>query len=150
MLVAAPHGATEGRAPAGVIELVGEANHGYDFRFRIHRARHCDGTTDRYIACTDHFRGESSASDVCGRSAVLKKALARRTAAEDPLDVNAARRLLARVQMPCAGLEDWRTQQSVVFEPNMRRMHLAVSSEDKPAPQCTWVALDVREMLTIE
>ena len=136
-------------SPAGVIEYVGRFNDAYSFGHRILRGRHCDGTRNNFVICTNRFERRSK-PDSCERYRALNEVLAQRAAHQDPLTLDTVWGLLARVQAPRAGMDRWVTYQAVVFEPNHRRMHIALSRGGKAAPQCERASLEIKSLLRAE
>lgn len=113
----------------------------------VRNPRSCIPRTDRrlvrYQVTTNHYRCRSTA-DECTRYQTLDEKLrSLATAPSAQLDVNMAWELLKSVAV--AGRIT--TYQSVVFEPNARRMHVSFSTKSEAAPNGRRVTLDVAGLL---
>jgi len=101
-----------------------------------------DGATATCQVCTNHYRSRAAPIS-CDRYERLSADLARLDRQKEPLDVAAAWELLRDVAVSGRIV----TYQSVVFEPNRRLMHVAVSNDGRPAAQARPVTLDVAALL---
>lgn len=96
---------------------------------------------------TNHYRKRAE-PEPCDRYARINEQLNQMSKASKRLNVDGAWRLLASVAQEAApGKRGLLTYHSVVFEPNARRMHVAISRDGKPAPHCPVVAIDLADLL---
>ncbi len=99
-----------------------------------------------YQLCTNHYvkRAEPIA---CDRYQTIHARLVALAAHQETLDVDGAWEILRSVVRPSGIATHLLTYQSVVFEPNRHRMHVAFSRDGKPAPQCKAVTVNVLGLL---
>ncbi len=126
-------------SPAAVFEYDGDLERGGGVTTRL-----ADGTAGSLaclLACTNHYRkrGEPTA---CDRYEKIEGRLKEALAAGQKIGVPEAWQILKSVEV--AGRVF--TFQSVVFEPNQMRMHVAFSSESTPAPEKKPVEINVGEL----
>jgi hypothetical protein len=69
------------------------------------------------------------------------------SARRETLDMAGAWGILRSVVRPSEHAPELLTYQSVVFEPNKRRLHVAFSANGRPAAECRTATLDVSELL---
>lgn len=99
----------------------------------------------RFSICTNHFR-KRAAPLPCSRYEKIRNWLNVMSDTEKRITLPDAWLILRFVA--CRGADDpLETYQSVVFEPNHRRMHVAFSAEGKPAADRPPVTLDVARLL---
>jgi len=97
---------------------------------------------DCSLMCTNHYRARADARG-CDRYETLQNRLNEANSGGDEIDVDAAWKMLDDVSM----FGRVKTYHSVVFEPNKRRMHVAVSDGKQSATQCARHTLDVAALL---
>jgi hypothetical protein len=101
-----------------------------------------------YQLCTNHYVQRGTPVP-CTRYETIHRKLAGLRDAGKTLDLDRAWSILQAVERGPDGATPWLlTYQSVVFEPDRRRLHVALSREGKPAPRCRRVVLDVDSLLT--
>lgn len=101
-----------------------------------------DKAPAHYEIATNHYR-QRGAPEACGRYATLDRGLSQATG-DAALSVKDAWDLLQSVSQSGPGLI---TYQSVVFEPNAKRMHVSLSTKDAAAPNGKRITLDVARLL---
>ena len=130
-----------GSGPASaVFEYDGVLDDVHGVTVRIGDAK--DGGSTTCQVCTNHYRSRASPIS-CDRYSRLTDALDGLKHQGKPIDVPTAWTLLRDVAMSGRVV----TYQSVVFEPNRRLMHVAVSADGRPAMMSKPVTLDVAELL---
>ncbi|MFO0973414.1 MAG: C45 family peptidase [Phycisphaerae bacterium] len=99
------------------------------------------------VACTNHYRARRDAP-ACDRYADMAKALSDLERRHARLNLSAAWAMLAEVAEPRpeAG-ESLLTYHSVVFEPNARRMQVALTHDNQPAARGPHTRLALSELL---
>ena len=129
-------------AASAVFEYDGVLDNVHGVTVRIGDAK--DGATATCQVCTNHYRSRGAPIS-CDRYERLSEDLSRLNSQKQPIDVAAAWELLRDVAVSGRIL----TYQSVVFEPNSKLMHVAVSTDGRPAAQCKPVTLDVAALLQV-
>lgn len=130
-------------APSMVFEYDGATKNSKGVTVRHFTGNGNDGANaDDYLIATNHFR-ERDAAEACNRYETLSQKF--EVTKHDPtVTISRAWKLLKKVSMSGGGLV---TYQSVVFEPNAKRMHVSLSTGQKSAPNGKRVTLDVAELL---
>lgn len=96
---------------------------------------------------TNHYRKRAE-PEPCDRYERINEQFIEMSKASGRLDVDGAWKVLASVaQQTPPGKRGLLTYHSVVFEPNDRRMHVAISRDGKPATSCPVVAINVADLL---
>lgn len=101
---------------------------------------------EAYLACTNHYRKRAS-PEPCTRYKLLDDRLAELARAGGSVDLDEAWRLLRSVAVRPGPKQRLETFQSVVFEPDRRVMHVAFSTNERPAAENAPVRLDVARLL---
>lgn len=100
-----------------------------------------------YQVCTNHYVKRAQRRD-CQRFAAIQARLTDLATRDERLDLDGAWEILRTVERPGNGVSlPLLTYQSVVFEPNRRRLHVALSREGRPAPRFKPVTFTVGELL---
>jgi hypothetical protein len=99
-----------------------------------------------YQVCTNHYV-ERARPTTCWRYEKIQSRLAEYAAQQETLDIQRAWKILRSVAQPRGADSTLLTYQSVVFEPDKRRMYVAVSRKGKSAPHSKAVTLDVADLL---
>lgn len=105
-------------------------------------------TSAKFIVCTNHFRARTGPlSPRCYRSTVLLGELHKRAQSDGQphITIDHAWQMLDSVT-----LESLVAYHSVVFEPNKRTMHVALTDGGQPAPKSRKVTLDVKRLIAGE
>ncbi len=99
-----------------------------------------------FQVCTNHYRLRAGPS-ACERYEGIVRYLSARHEAGRVVTVDDAWKALDRVSLPRGEVRRIMTYHSVVFEPNLRRMHVALSSGDRSATSDRPVLLDAAALL---
>lgn len=106
-------------------------------------------TRSHYQACTNHYRLRAAPLG-CDRYDGIDRYLKRRSKEGRPLRLDEAWAVLREVALPRGDVKRIMTYHSVVFEPNQRRISVALSVDGRPAPACKAVTFDVAALLEAE
>lgn len=109
--------------------------------------RSADGGNAAWLACSNHFRQRAEVVR-CPRYEQLVAMLSAKDA--EPLDVDAAWRIAASVNVPAPRFGNMWTYHTVLFEPAAGRMHVSLSSPTRSAGHHRPTAIDVRKFLQPE
>ena len=100
-----------------------------------------------FQVCTNHYL-RRAAPEPCGRYETIDRILTERSGGSEPVDVQSAWEILRSVaQESPPGKRGLLTYHSVVFEPNLRRMHVAVSRGGVSAPKCRPIVIQLDNLL---
>lgn len=101
-----------------------------------------------FLVCTNHFVKRAK-PERCSRYETIDHLLSERATAAKSINVVAAWEILRSVaqKSPPEG-RGLLTYHSVVFEPNARRMHVAVTQDGITAPNCKSVTVQLDDVLT--
>jgi len=106
--------------------------------------RSVGGDDATWLACSNHFRRRAEVTR-CPRYEQLVTMLSAKDA--EPLDVDAAWRIAASVNVPAPRFGNMWTYHTVLFEPAAGRLHVALSGPDRSAGHHRPTAIDLLRFL---
>lgn len=137
--------------PAGVFEYDGFKEQAGGLTLRA------GATAQQWLACTNHYRQRSagetfvavSDSDAgrCDRYDELVRRIERARNRRQPVDAASGWKLLTSVCQTEPRPGGCHTLHSALFEPDARRMHVALSAGERSAGDCEKVTLDVARLI---
>lgn len=99
--------------------------------------------------CTNHYRKRSAPSE-CDRYATMDMKLKELAESKKGLETSGAWKILRSVGRPSEDVPGLLTYHSVVFEPHVRKMHVAFCNNGKAAPAHKPMELDVNKLLQFD